>query len=196
MRENGEGIESFYMVYNRRKIRLIEGHEKCRNLKKFTFKGTCGRCLSVWNPELHIPPPLTHCIVYTCVHCTVYCTYSLWEGGGEVGGRVEPERWGEGQQGREHHKAGLKIPTWLNVRKKSPFYKFWNTPAAKSLYRSIFRWLYFALPSIWVYLSTCTMRSSFFKIDNSRLPIIFRARELEVPIGYRHGWFGVAKYLG
>jgi hypothetical protein len=33
------------------------------------------------------------------------------------------------------HKAGSKIPTWLTV---SLVYKLWKTPAAKSLYRSIF----------------------------------------------------------
>jgi len=32
------------------KIRLIEGYAKCRHLKKLTFKGLCGRCLSVWGP--------------------------------------------------------------------------------------------------------------------------------------------------
>ncbi len=45
----------------RRKIRLIEGNAKCRHLKKLTWKGLCGRCLSVWGPELHTPPPLTPC---------------------------------------------------------------------------------------------------------------------------------------
>ncbi len=41
----------------RRKIRLIEGNAKCRNLKKFTLKGTLQQ-VSVWGPETHTFPPL------------------------------------------------------------------------------------------------------------------------------------------
>ncbi len=74
---------------HRRRIRLIEGNAKCRHLKKLTCKGTCGRCLSVWGPEPHNHHPYT---LYTCIS-TVY----LFTQGG---GRVEPERRGEGQQGR------------------------------------------------------------------------------------------------
>jgi hypothetical protein len=44
------------------KIRLIECNAKCRHLKNCPVKGLCCRCLSVWGPEPHTPPPLTHCI--------------------------------------------------------------------------------------------------------------------------------------
>ncbi len=52
-------------LWDRRKIRLIEGTSKCHHLKYWPVKGLCGRCLSVWGPEPHTPP-LTHCLrVYT-----------------------------------------------------------------------------------------------------------------------------------
>ncbi len=99
------------------KIILIEGNAKCRHLKNWHVKGLCGRCLSVWCPE-----PLTH---YTC---TLY-TYSHMEGGrGEI--------WARGKgRGAKVHKAGSKIPAWLTVY---PVYNLWWTPAANSIYMSIF----------------------------------------------------------
>ncbi len=45
-----------------RKIRLMEGNAYCCHLKKFTLKGSCARCLSVWGPESHTPHPFTQCI--------------------------------------------------------------------------------------------------------------------------------------
>ncbi len=44
-----------YLYYGN--IRLIEGNAKCRHLKNGPVKGLCGRCLSVWGPETHTPPP-------------------------------------------------------------------------------------------------------------------------------------------
>ncbi len=70
--------------------------------KQMTSKRTLRQvfiCLSMY------PPRYTLCM-YSCI-----CTYSH----SEVGvGRIESERGGEGAT---DHKAGLKIPTWLNVRK-------------------------------------------------------------------------------
>ncbi len=40
---------------------------------------------------------------------TLYTVFNTRKG--RDGGRVEPERRGEGQQGRTDHKGGLKIPT-------------------------------------------------------------------------------------
>ncbi len=57
------------------------------------------------------------------------------------------------------HKDGSKIPIWLTV---SPVYKLWWTPAAKSIYRSIFLnddillWCLHSLvlgPNVWKQLS-------------------------------------------
>ncbi len=55
-------------------------------LKNLPVKGLCGKCLSVWGPEPHCPPPLH--IIY------VYAAYLLTQ---ERGGGVETERSGEGQ---------------------------------------------------------------------------------------------------
>jgi hypothetical protein len=59
-------------------------------------------------------------------------------GRGGSRGRVEPERRGEGQQ---FTKLGRKYQhdlQTINSAKHSAVYKFCKTPAAKSLYRSIF----------------------------------------------------------
>jgi hypothetical protein len=77
------------MQVHPRKIRLIEGNEKCPNLKNGLVKGLCGRCLSVRGPELHTPPP------YTLHKCSILYLFTHGSGGG---GRVQPERRGEGQQ--------------------------------------------------------------------------------------------------
>ncbi len=88
--------------------------------KNWPVKGLCGRCLSVWGPEPHHTPPYT---LYTCIH--YIHTGRGW--GGKFNQR-------EGR-GATVHKAGSKIPTCLTV---SLVYKLWLTPAAKSLYGSIF----------------------------------------------------------
>ncbi len=75
---------------------------------------------------------LTHCIR----------VYSILITQGRGWGR-ESWTW-EKVRGARVHKAGWNIPTWLTA---SPVYKLW-TSAAKSLYRSIFRWWHFALMSI------------------------------------------------
>ncbi len=83
----------------RRKIRLIEGNAKCRHLKKLTCKGS-----EAQNPVP--PPPLTHCIR---MYGYAPYTYSLREGGGRG------ESWTrEKVRGATVHKAGSKIPTWID----------------------------------------------------------------------------------
>ncbi len=78
--------------------------------KNWPVKGLCGRCLSAWGPEPHPPPPPTHTL-YACIQYT----YSHREGG--------VESW-TGEKGRgatweiTDRRAGLKIPTLLNGRKK------------------------------------------------------------------------------
>ncbi len=131
----------YYISYRRnglnsRKTRLIEGNANCRHLKKFTCEGTlrqvficlrlppgflfgvvkkfCG--LRIWsgtyckilhnmvsNRTSYPTPPITRCIrkYSTLIHT----------GGG---GRVEPERRGEGQGESTGHKAGLKSRLWVN----------------------------------------------------------------------------------
>ncbi len=96
-------------------------HAKCRHVKNWPVKGLCGRCLFVWFPEPHPPPP-THCL---CLYKNIQYTYSNREGGGESWTR-------EKGSGATVYKARSKIPTWLTV---SPVYKLWYSPAAKSLYR-------------------------------------------------------------
>jgi hypothetical protein len=86
-----------------RKIRLTEGDAKC-HLKKWPVKGL-GRYLSVRGPEHHIPPPYT---LYT----------SHKEGGEGRGVELNQREWERGNMGDKDHKAGLKIPTWMNVHKK------------------------------------------------------------------------------
>ncbi len=89
--------------WRRRKIRLIEVNTKC-HLKKFTMRQVF-ICLRPTTPY----PPYKLCIsVYSILIHT-------GKGGGGEGERVEPERRGEGQQDQKYW---LKIPTWLNVRKK------------------------------------------------------------------------------
>jgi hypothetical protein len=72
-------------------ISYIDTKVKCGHLIKLK-KGLCGRCLSV----CPIPPPP----VYVHVH---------------ISQREEGESWSrEKGSGATYHKAGLKIPTWLN----------------------------------------------------------------------------------
>ncbi len=88
----------------------------------------------------YLPPPYT---LSTCIQNN----YSHREGEGE---RVELERRGVGKHRRvQIPKQGWKYQhDWMYTRNwLSPVSKLWQTPAAKSLYRSIFRW-HFALPSM------------------------------------------------
>ncbi len=90
-----------------RKTRLIEGNAKCCHLKKWPAKGLCGRCLFVWGPQPHTPPPLR------TVHA--YTVYLFTKG--------RRESWTkEKVTGATVHKAGSKISTWLTV---SPVYNLW-----------------------------------------------------------------------
>jgi hypothetical protein len=81
------------LVYHRRKIRLVVPMQNVVvYLKKLTCKGTLRQVFICLRPRVpHTPPPNT---VYVY---KVYCTYSHGGEGGQ-GGRVEPERWLEGQQ--------------------------------------------------------------------------------------------------
>ncbi len=74
----------------RRKIRLIEGNEKCRQLKKLTCKGTLRQVFIGLRPRTPYPPPLPLCTLYTLY---VHTLYLFTQG---KGGR--PERTLEGQQ--------------------------------------------------------------------------------------------------
>jgi len=74
----------------RRKIRFIEGNAKCRHLKKFAYTGTLRQVFICLRPRTPYRSPLTGHNVY------VYTVYLFTQGRG--GGRVEPERRGEGQQ--------------------------------------------------------------------------------------------------
>jgi hypothetical protein len=69
------------------KIRLIEGYAKCLHLRKSTFKGTLRQVFICLRPRT---PYLSLYNVY------VYTVYLFTQ---RRGGRVEPERRGDGQQG-------------------------------------------------------------------------------------------------
>ncbi len=59
---------------------------------------------------------------------------------GKIKGRGGGESWNrEKVRGATVHRAGSKVPTWLTA---SPFYKLWETPAAKSLYDTLLWFLY------------------------------------------------------
>ncbi len=107
-------------------INYVDTKAKCCLLKKLTCIGTLRqvfRCLRP--PPLLWPHSRSPYKLYTC---KLY-TYSHRE-------RGRGERWTREKVRRAiAHKAGSEIPTWLTV---SPVYKLWLTPAAKSLYRSIF----------------------------------------------------------
>jgi serine/threonine protein kinase len=124
-----------YLQITRRRIRLIEGNTKCRHLKKFTCKGLCGRCLSVWGPEPHIPPLHT-------VH--VYTVYNILIHTGKRGGggRVQRERRLEGQQ---FTKLGRKYQhEWLYLQSIN-----YDTHLPKSPFTGqFFRWRHLSLVSI------------------------------------------------
>ncbi len=91
----------------RRKIRLIEGNAKCRHLKKWTCKGTCGRCCDFClRPRTPYPPsPLTYCIR---VYSILIHTEKGWEGG-------ELSREKVRVAALHMQSWGSKIPTWLTV---------------------------------------------------------------------------------
>jgi hypothetical protein len=89
-------------IYDRRKIRLIEGNAECRHLKKLICKGILRQVfICMW---LRTPPPLHTVYVYTWYSILIHAG----KGRDEGGGRVEPERRLEGQQ---FTKLGRKIPS-------------------------------------------------------------------------------------
>ncbi len=103
------------------------------NWKNWPVKWLCGRCLFVWGPEFHTPPPFTHCIrVY------VQSTCSHREGGGES--------WSsEKVRGATVHKAGSRILTCLTG---SPLLQSMNSEKLlpqSPLQVNYFRWRHFDL---------------------------------------------------
>jgi hypothetical protein len=141
-------IENYRNQYDvvaiRRKIKLIEGNAKCCHLKKLTCNGTLQQVFICLRPRIpYLPPPHT---LYTNILTNI---------GKGRGGRAKPERRGERQEGREqitklgwqHQYDLMYARNWL-----SPVYK---TPAAKSLYRSLFRWRHFALTSLSLIFLRC-----------------------------------------
>ncbi len=94
----------------RRKITLIEGNAKCRQLQRLICKGTLRQVFICLRPRT--PYPTLHTVyVYT-----VYVLIHTGDGGGG-------ESWiRERVRGATVHKAWSKIPTWLTV---SPVYKLW-----------------------------------------------------------------------
>jgi hypothetical protein len=78
------------------------------------IQGLCGKCFTVWGPEPQIPP--LHTVLYTCIQYT-YSLFTQGRGGGWESWTRENGR--RATQESTDHKAGLKIPTWLNVHKKS-----------------------------------------------------------------------------
>ncbi len=115
------------------KIRHIEGNAKSRHLKKKTCKGTLRQVFICRSRTTSPPPLLTHYIrVYSILIHT-------GKGGG---GRIEPERRGEGKQGRvQNTQLGWKYqPDWM--------YKMINTRRKVPLQVTLFRWRHFAMTSM------------------------------------------------
>ncbi len=113
-------------------------------------KGLCGKCFTVWGPEPQIPP--LHTVLYTCIQYT----YSLFTQGRGEGGRVEPERRGEGQHKRvQITELGWQYQhDWMYTRNRPNMTEctqeilvgtLWYIPAAKSFYRSIFQMTTFCI---------------------------------------------------
>ncbi len=88
-------------------VNYVDTKAKCRHLKKFTCEGTLRQVFICLRPRTTYPP--LHSVY-------VYYTYSL-QGRGE-GGELNQREGERGNAGEYRPKAGLKIPTWLNVHKK------------------------------------------------------------------------------
>jgi hypothetical protein len=134
-------------------------------LKKLTCKGTLRQGLSVWGPEPHTHP---HYILYIRA-------YSMLN---HRGNRGRGDSWirekGSGAAGEStDHKAGFKIPTWRNVRKKSAISSLWtliNTCSKVPLQVNFFRWRIFALSSmslIFLRVPWCVCNACDHKLDSS-----------------------------
>jgi hypothetical protein len=103
----------------RRKIRLIEGNEKCRHPKSLPVKGALRQVFVCLRPRTPSPPPpLTNYTVYVYT----VCLFSVHTGWG-VGGRVEPEGRLVGQQftklGRKYQHDWLYLQS-INSAKHLP----------------------------------------------------------------------------
>ncbi len=102
-------------------INFIDTEAKCRQLKKFTCKVLCGRCLSVWGPlpsnhSIPLPP-------YTFV-VHVYTVYSFTQGMGGSGERAiqrEGQR-GNSSQSCKYQHDWLYLQPWAlrNTCRKAP----------------------------------------------------------------------------
>ncbi len=96
----------------RRKITLIEGNAKRRHLcKKMT-----GKRKGILRQEAQIPILLHHKTLHAYT-CTVYSIH-IYTGKGERGGRVEPEKRGEGQQFTYQHDRLYSIQTLIKACRK------------------------------------------------------------------------------
>ncbi len=83
--------------------------QKVINLKKLTCKGTCGWCLSVWDPVPHTPPPPP---LHTVCSDTVY----LFEQG----------RGSRGELNQREGERGHSSQSWV---KKPRFFTWCGFPA-------------------------------------------------------------------
>jgi hypothetical protein len=138
------------VLSQRRRTRLIESNAKCCHLKNLTYKRTLQQVFICLRHRTSYPPPYTP---YTCIHYT----YSLTEGG--WGGRVKPERRGEGQQftklGRKYQHDWLYLQS-INSGKHLP---------QSHLTDKFFRRQHFALVFMWLIspcakVSKCANKSS------------------------------------
>jgi hypothetical protein len=69
-----------------RKIILIEGNAKCRQLKKLTGKWTLRQVFICLSPRTPCPPPshTVYCIVYTCIQSVYFFKQGRGRGGREL----------------------------------------------------------------------------------------------------------------
>ncbi len=122
----------------RRRIGLIEGNAKCRHFKNWQIKGLSDRCLSVWRPEPHIPPPYT---LYTLIQYS----YSHRERGSGGGWNLR-----EGERGNSSQ-------SWVeNTNMTDCISSLWNlvNTCRWPLPVNFFRWRHLALVSIYL-ISSC-----------------------------------------
>ncbi len=111
---------TFLYCFGRRKIRLIEGNARCRQLKNWPVKGLFDSCLSVWGPEPHSPnalytssrrysaPLITKPFLSTRNILVTYNIFLCAESGYSVG--VEHGR------GRSYQKVSSYSPTSYDVQ--------------------------------------------------------------------------------
>jgi hypothetical protein len=91
----------------RRKIKIIEGNEKCQHLKKIDLQRDVAAGVYLSEAQNPILPPPLH---------TVYII--LNHKGAKGGGRVNQKERERGNRVDYRSQSWVKIPTCLNVRKK------------------------------------------------------------------------------